>query len=94
MLPEHDWSVLTTMNKRPLTGSARNDLGNVEEMREVELGSQWENLRSSAQCMSSQAYEDGRLSPRLGALNPSHELPDSAQPAYLNLQDPIKPKSY
>lgn len=69
MLAEHDWNVLTTMNnKRPLTRSARNDLGDLEEIRELELGSQRETLQSRAQYMSAQVYEDWETQSQAGSV--------------------------
>lgn len=93
MLAEHDWNVLTTMNnKRPLTRSARMTLVILRRSRELELGSQGENLQSRAQYISTQAYEDWETQSQSGSVESVHELPDSAQPAYPNLQKPIKPK--
>lgn len=69
MLAEHDWNVLTTMNnKRPLTRSARNDLSDLEEIRELELGSQRETLQSRAQYMSAQVYEDWETQSQAGSV--------------------------
>ena len=55
-------------NKRPLTRSARNDLGDLEEIRELELGSQQENLQSRAQYISAQAYEDWETQSQAGSV--------------------------
>lgn len=90
MLAEHDWNVLTTMNnKRPLTRSARNDLGDLEEIRELELGSQQENLQSRAQYISAQAYEDWETQSQAGSVE-SQSRTSRFSPACL----PQSPKTY
>ena len=82
-------------DKRPLTRSARNDPGVIlRRLESLNLGASGRTFSQVHSVRPHRCTRTGRLSPRLGVLNPSHELQGSDQPAYPNLQEPIKPKSY